>query len=162
MAQNIGNMFPNRFNSPKTSSAMPNIGQPTNTRNTPNAKQAVALNFSGLKKYPMVRLGPMVMGTPAMNMRLPSLMSALLKNRLTPSTVKIAPRPSKADPSRRSPFLIFDCRFAKGLLGGLWFHQRQFECQKPTVLAPFHFQILPNHSFLYRRSHHIDPSFCCF
>ena len=69
------------------------------TKNIPNPKHPVARAFFGCKKYPVVRPGPIVIGTPAIKKRLPSLINVLLKNKLIPSIVNTNPAPSKAKPT---------------------------------------------------------------
>jgi hypothetical protein len=77
----------------------------------PRAKHAVALDFLGWKKYPAVRPGPIVMGTPPMNNKFPRRIKDLLKKREMPNMVKTVPEPNNAKPMRRSPFLMMFGKF---------------------------------------------------
>lgn len=61
----------------------------------------MARAFFGCRKYPTVRPGPIINGTPATKSRLPNRMSVLLKNSVIPNTVKTAPEERKMIPSLR-------------------------------------------------------------
>jgi hypothetical protein len=108
----IGNIFPKRFNNPKISSAIPNIGQPTMTRNTPKPRHPVARAFRGCRKYPAVRPGPMVNGTPAINNKFPNRIKDLLKNKLIPNMVNTTPPAKKTIPT-----FLFPKFKSSGILG---------------------------------------------
>ena len=97
-------MFPNKFKTPKISSAIPKTGHPTKTNKMPNAKHPVALDFFGWRKYPVVRPGPIVMGTPAIKNKFPNLINVLLKNKLIPNMVKTSPAPKRDNPIFLFPY----------------------------------------------------------
>ena len=96
-----GNIFPNKFNRPNTSKAIPNIGCPAKTKKIPPARHPVARTFLGWKKYAMVRAGPIVRGIPIKNKIFPSRRRALLKKSEIPNRVIAIPDPKQEKPTLR-------------------------------------------------------------
>lgn len=94
-------MFPKRFNKPNISSNIPITGCPTSTNNIPTPKQPVARAFFGCKKYPTVRPGPIINGTPTTNNRFPRRINALLKKSVIPNAVNAAPDDKNMIPNLR-------------------------------------------------------------
>jgi len=109
----MGKKFPNRLSIPNTSTIIPIIGHPINTRVIPPRKQAVPLNLEGRLKKIRVFLNPINRVIPSKNNRLPNASNALSKNNKQPNTRKKEPKPVKPAPIFRlseniSPNILYD------------------------------------------------------